>query len=176
MITLREVFGNLTFPSFETWYKKASTGLTISSFLEDQLPPNDVVMVWHAYLLNPGFVYPVYTSKKSYQFYITVLIGGFQRIARDFLDSRTYVTKAVFSLNLLQVFPIPRLAFCVFILRLPLYQARLGQIMAEEPSLSRVKSWSDKQTVAFDPLDAMSQLSHKTITCPQCRKQVDCRA
>jgi hypothetical protein len=32
----------------------------ILSFLEDHLPPNDVLMVWHAYLLNPGFVSCLY--------------------------------------------------------------------------------------------------------------------
>jgi hypothetical protein len=55
-----------------------------------------------------------------------------------------------------------------------IYQVQLGQIMAEEPSPSRVKFWSQKDITAFDPLDAIPQLSHMSITCPSCRKLVDC--
>jgi hypothetical protein len=50
------IFINLNFSqSFGAWYHTYST-ITASSLLEDHLPPNDVVMVWHAYLLNPGLV------------------------------------------------------------------------------------------------------------------------
>jgi hypothetical protein len=44
----------MTFWSFEGWYKHV-TRLPISTFLEENLPPNDVLMVWHTYLLNPGW-------------------------------------------------------------------------------------------------------------------------
>ena len=39
--------------SFERWCK-ALKHVAFDSFLED-LPPLDVIMVWHAYLLNPGY-------------------------------------------------------------------------------------------------------------------------
>jgi hypothetical protein len=47
--------------------------------------------------------------------------------------------------------------------------------MDEEPSVKRIQTWSDRKTTPFDPFDAMSELTHRTTTCPSCRNLVDCR-
>jgi hypothetical protein len=44
---------------FERWCYSLSASFKLSlvpSEIEKELPPLDVLMVWHSYLLNPGFV------------------------------------------------------------------------------------------------------------------------
>jgi len=48
-------FVALAVERFERWCKVVKY-VPLSRFVEESLPPLDVMMVWHAYLLNPGYV------------------------------------------------------------------------------------------------------------------------
>jgi hypothetical protein len=54
----------------------------LQSFLEQDLPPVDVVMVWHAYLLNPRSVTVFETGLPIVH---TVLEAGMQKMSSVFL-------------------------------------------------------------------------------------------
>jgi hypothetical protein len=55
------------------------------------------------------------------------------------------------------------------------FQPRLGEVVNEEPSTSRVDSWSSYTSTSFDLLDSIPQLTHRKVACPSCRKFVDVR-
>lgn len=71
--------------SFERWCKALPSSLTPSlspNEIEKELPPLDVLMVWHAFLLNPGSVHLLPLSKSRHLIRVPYA-GGTLRTASD---------------------------------------------------------------------------------------------
>ncbi|KAJ7276641.1 hypothetical protein C8J57DRAFT_1176997 [Mycena rebaudengoi] len=114
---------------FEKWCKNLQPGPSQSEKgIATILPPIDVLMVWHAYLLNPMW-YAEDVDRVE-------LLEGL-KITGEALASSLGKT--------------------------------LGQLIASEPSKSRVDKWVQLTATPFNPLESAKETVHKEIACPKCR-------
>ncbi|KII94204.1 hypothetical protein PLICRDRAFT_419726 [Plicaturopsis crispa FD-325 SS-3] len=118
-------FVGLAVERFERWV--LAVGLhDIDTFIAEYLPPLDVIMVWHAYLLNPGW----YLEDTG----------------------RLPVLEKLRPLGLI----------------FDWYLHRIAAIVASAPSYASVNHWATCTATNFDPFDALAQLTHRNVKCPQC--------
>ncbi|KAJ7119045.1 hypothetical protein C8R44DRAFT_625746 [Mycena epipterygia] len=123
-------FVGLAVERFEKWCW-ALTPSHSEKGLGTLLPPIDVLMVWHAYLLNPGW----YAEDVERIAALKGLVSAGEALSA--------------SLG-----------------------ARLGEMLASEPSEQRVNNWVQMTVTPFDPFEAATQLVTREIACPKCRAVV----
>ena len=127
--------------------------------IENSLPPIDVVMVWHAYLLNPMYVHesvcfgcllifsvswyaedtmrvPTLSSLPQYTEYLTVHLAS----------SRGH-SRCSSLIELLQESP---------------------ELLTNWPHPDRAQFWRDRTMTPYDPFDSASALTDVTLQCPHC--------
>ncbi|KAG1805263.1 hypothetical protein EV424DRAFT_1301945, partial [Suillus variegatus] len=131
-------FVNLAVERFERWC------LTIkqSDTVEQRLPPIDVTMVWHAYLLNPR------------QAYLDFLVNDEPHVFRWYAEDTTRISKLK-----------PLVRFTDYF---PNLLADPGLLTTDTPQHERVSTWERSTKSPYDPFASAVVLTHKSIECPYC--------
>ncbi|KAJ6620392.1 hypothetical protein B0H10DRAFT_2163599 [Mycena sp. CBHHK59/15] len=120
-------FVGLAVERFEKWCKKLQPSHSEKG-VATLLPPVDVLMVWHSYLLNPGWYAEdcervgVLSGLKSVGDALAASLGG-----------------------------------------------ELGELLASEPSKSRIDNWVQITVTPFDYFQAAREIVHREVACPKCR-------
>ncbi|TFK46966.1 hypothetical protein OE88DRAFT_1637188 [Heliocybe sulcata] len=125
-------FLHLAVERFERWVSTlpSSSGREGPAWYELEVPPLDVLLVWHAYILNPTW----YTEDGL-------------RIESISALPRSHNTP-------LQIL------------------AKMGDLSTYKPSERRKMAWSNSTWTPFDPLEAMQNLTHRTVICPSCSEKL----
>ncbi|KAH8103957.1 hypothetical protein BXZ70DRAFT_888620 [Cristinia sonorae] len=122
-------FVGLAVERFQRWLEiVVSFNSNIDAWIERCMPPIDVLMVWHAYLLNPGWHYE--DNER-----LTI----FTQLS-DYDDMLLAVLLHVGDINTYQATP------------------------------DRMAAWQKATQTPWNPVDAMTGLSHRYVECPKCEQ------
>ena len=125
--------------------------LSVSEWTQHAMPPIDVLMVWHAYLLNPSW-YAEDTSRRPELRGIRTLSGYLLQA----IVSRGHEVAAFDSSHLSKI--------------------HVGDISQWVPNTTQQATWLEKTGTLFDPLDSAPQAIHHIIKeCPKCFQPVAAR-
>ncbi|KAG2141382.1 uncharacterized protein EDB93DRAFT_1089431 [Suillus bovinus] len=111
-----------------------------TDIMEQRLPPIDVIMVWHTYLLNPRQV-----SNLTF----------FGPIRSWYAEDTTRISK------------LKPLAH--FTDHFPHLLANPDLLTTDSPQHERVSAWERSTQLPYDPFASAAALMHKSIECPYCR-------
>ncbi|KAI0954512.1 hypothetical protein AcW1_006386 [Taiwanofungus camphoratus] len=113
----------------------------------------DVLMVWHAYMLNPGWYaedctrVPILKTLQTLgDWFLPALVG---RRSRDSAVVRPHHS--------------------------PVLQVRMGDLSQFKPTPAREKTWQSQTRTPFDPLEAAAAIGSRTVECPECLAGVESR-
>jgi hypothetical protein len=148
--------------SFERW----CLSIKPSDVVEQHLPPIDVTMVWHAYLLNPRQVYlPSCLIRLPF---VAGSAVGMQKTLHAFLSSNISPDSAITS----PPFSCVITPSCNCANQLTLYQANPDLLTSETQPYERVSAWERRTQTPYDPFASIVTLTHKPIHCPGCSRTV----
>jgi hypothetical protein len=114
--------------------------------IEDRLPPLDVLMVLHSYLLNPWSFYE--DTHRSLE--VQPLLAYADAMSLElvcYLFPHQFCSQLTFGL-----------------------QPKLPGILEAPPSEARIDLWSRRMPVPFDPIDSAKVMESKDIICPVCKR------
>ncbi|KAG6907306.1 hypothetical protein DXG01_009470 [Tephrocybe rancida] len=159
-------FVGLAVERFSVWCGGLNEGGS-NKRARDILPPVDVLMVWHAYMLNPGYVYIIGTIIQSAHRHASWYAEDCSRInALRGLKSLTPVFSNSFVRLHHTYLPLPppqRLR----------QASELEDILMSEPTQSRLDFW-DVITHGrhFDPIRDAELHHTRNVLCPKCRRSL----
>jgi hypothetical protein len=168
-----------TVDRFERWCRSFPPDFSLSwGSVEEQIPPLDVLMVWHAYMLNPGFV-------QSFPLELAALTKPTTPYAcRWYAEDciRLPILAGLRQLDgLLSVFGVctlPQNSTHISDFDAVITQAEQGEIAALtgiQVSYERASLWGRRTSMPFDPMDAIPGLTHRYVVCPKCAGYVSQR-
>ena len=144
--------------------------LPLKIWVQTELPPVDVLMVWYAYTLNPVFVLLASLAQlfsPLTRFFDSLYVEDCTRVRslgtlRD-LGERllTALVRKTLSTNFLVE-----------------AQTRVEQVEVQEigvyiPSSELQGQWYERTKTVYDPLDALGSITTHSLRCPECGRHLE---
>lgn len=136
---------------FERWCKTGYQSPPQTIMSEEDLPPVDAIMVWHAYMLNPGYVC-TFTQNSLCSSILNLANRWYSEDAHRFPKNHNLsAVDSIFSGSSL---------------------ATLAERITAKPSEARLDNWYMRTMSPFDIMDSPERYARRNVRCPGCRRIV----
>jgi len=166
---------------FQRWVECLSPPLkqnTFARFIRNDMPPIDVWMVLHAYLLNPQSAFSLSSRILS-----LILSTRSRSFAEDCIRLRLLRPLAILMASIPDFFFDVLVSGCmtstfhlyVYELIPFAYKDTINDMILWKPRSASRSSWVTKTGLPFDPFESAAVLLHQDLLCPKCKTAVSVR-